>query len=79
MKTARSIKSFRRTVVNPYYFFYSQQDGVFMDSKIATGTGMENKGIENKGDIPSNAIIQEQNFYDPMDENGNAMWVEMSW
>ena len=50
-----------------------------MDSKIATGTGMENKGIENKGDIPSNAIIQEQNFYDPMDENGNAMWVEMSW
>ena len=43
-----------------------------MDSKVSTGTG-----IENKGHIPLNGIIQMENEYDPH-VNGQPVWTEMS-
>ena len=43
-----------------------------MDGKISTGTGMENKGK-----IPENGIIQAENQYDPRID-GKPVWTDMS-
>ena len=42
-----------------------------MDSKVSTGTGIENKGM-----IPENAVIQTGNEYDPRID-GQPVWTEM--
>lgn len=47
--------------------------GVFMDSKISTGTGIEDKGM-----IPENGVIQSANEYFPM-LDGKPVWVELSY
>ena len=43
-----------------------------MDGKISTGTGMENKGM-----VPENGIIQAQNEYDPRID-GKLVWTSMN-
>ncbi|KAK7098321.1 cell surface hyaluronidase CEMIP2-like isoform X2 [Littorina saxatilis] len=47
--------------------------GVFVDGKISTGTGMENKGK-----VPENGVIQTENEYDPH-KRGSAVWTDMSY
>ena len=46
-----------------------------MDSKIATGRGIE-RPRDDKDDIPENGIIQEENSYDPM-LDGKNVWVQL--
>ena len=47
--------------------------GVFVDSKVSTGTGMENKGK-----VPENGVLQTENEYDPKD-HGKPVWTDMSF
>jgi hypothetical protein len=61
------------TIISKMMMILCLQSGLFFDSKVSTGTGIENKGM-----VPENGVIQAENQYFPTDQNGKPVWVELS-